>query len=237
MVRVIINALAHVLGDSSKTLTPLNVAYWRIIIMKNTLLISLVAILGILSGGYYLYSNDELSGLVEYLPEPIAGFIAPSVPSNSHVESSQNSVVTAVENTNAVAFQATEVESSELATMPLNESSEELQTDTIDGSLNQQQQQQEFVEHEVEVETPEPEPLKAVENTDAQSPVKTAQVEKPSFEVLELESQIKSIRKTIGQLDGENIVLQEHFQKILKQNRTLAIKLKEIDKQLKVSSE
>ncbi len=56
-----------------------------------------------------------------------------------------------------------------------------------------------------------------------------------SKEALALQKQIAEVNSKLADLDSEKETLEERFQKVLKQNRTLALKLKEIDEQLKVN--
>ena len=69
-----------------------------------------------------------------------------------------------------------------------------------------------------------------VESSESQPQITNTQNISPEME--NIQKEIEKVQKTISKLDGENEALKTRFQKILKKNRDLAIKLRKIDEQL-----
>jgi len=203
--------------------------------MKNILLVSFVAISGIVGGAYFFLTPDKINSFVGYLPEPIAGLITTDTSENNQnsdtaktIEQSQNQEHV-VENMPAFKTQEVEVEVKENKTAGIVQEEISMEKTTADTSEVMPE-----VSNDNQLTT---ESIASQASTETTQKTKITTKEKPSVEVLELESQIQDIEKSIGQLDGENTVLKERFQTILKENRALALKLRKIDKQIKISSE
>jgi len=195
---------------------------------KKTTLLGVLGLVAV-SGAGYLYSTGQGTQVVQqvssYLPESVRGYLPASF---SPVQEEQNvAVTTEAEQASEVLTQAEPMDSdtdNKLATVD----EESIDNDVL-GEIEQT-----IAEPAV---TAEPlasqEPSAGQEPSVSQEPLAITEPTNKSQEILALEKQLQEVTNKIANLDGEKAELEDKFQNVLKKNRSLAIKLKDIDDQLK----
>lgn len=174
------------------------------------LTVSLLAVLGLAGGAYTVMNTDIMDNpeltelnLSQYIPEFIAGLIG---------------------------IEKTDVFSDEIDTSPSFTTDEQVEADPFVEEVEQVEE----VEEELVVEnTPiEEEVIKEVE-IESQEQLLTSNNTTPSkLDGENVSMQIQAANSEIYKLDIENKELEMLFQKILKQNRSLAEELRELDEKI-----
>jgi len=197
----------------------------------NKILLSIAAVLGLGAGAYYFLPQNQINQYAQYLPESISSFLI-----KEEVDASQE-VVTATEEDvqlkdqekfnkeipqNAIQ-EGVQVHNDVVQTVEsAQEDQQQIRDEKIPAVEQTKQKDSQLTQQTVEKSAPQHQaPLPQVSKTQNSSP-----------EMKKIQKEIEKVQKTISKLDNENEGLQNRFQKILKKNRDLAIKLKQIDEKL-----
>ncbi|KAG1682807.1 Carbamoyl-phosphate synthase small chain [Nymphon striatum] len=208
---------------------------------KKTTLLGLLG-LATISGAGYLYTTGQASQLPQqigqYLPETVRDYLPASFSPQQAAKQAANEEMVESE----VVTPVTELE--------INDETPVAQLDavesTMEGSISIDPEQevasdvlptQEMVQSE-EVEGIDSDVIDDIEQSVSQlssSGEESKQVNNASMkEIEQLEQELSAVNSQLGGLDAEKLELEDKFQNVLKQNRALAVKLKEIDDQLKI---
>lgn len=194
----------------------------------NKILLSIAAVLGLGAGAYYFLPQAQINQYAQYLPESISSILVKEeVDENQEFVSEDEDIVQEKNQLNV---------NNEI---PQNSVQEDTQENNSPAQTVQQIQinQQEEIRDE---QTPNGEQIaleresqvsqQAAERPEPQPQVSKSQNSSP--EMKKIQKEIEKVQKTISKLDNENEGLQNRFQEILKKNRDLALKLKQIDEKL-----
>lgn len=218
--------------------------------MNTKLTISLVVLLAVAGGTYMTMGTDTNlkqyipsapQSLVQYLPDPVKSFL-----SDDATDGSDENIDTGLDNINS------EDQLVESEFVEESEQSEEV----VEVEQTEPEQVEESNQGEDTVMSEDGESLEAeseelrmeiqqeiqdnIENTSLVSPLTVDDTTKESAvnhneanqDAMALEKMIKEINNEIAMLDVDNQQLEQTFQKILRENRTLAERLRELDKQI-----
>ncbi len=189
--------------------------------MNKMLTVSLVAVLGVVGGGAYVYMNPE-KNFSQYIPEPVTNLLGDYIPGFSESDTSTGSTIVIeeyVEEEKPLMEPQVEAEPVQPLAEPLEMqqvAEEQLQSQSDDNVVSEVMDDIQKSINEVSVD-------EVVEN-------KKANNDNP--QVISLEQEIDQVSNEIVKLDFENNQLEEKFQIILRKNRDLAKQLKEIDEKL-----
>ncbi len=217
----------------------------------KTTLLGLLGLVTVAGAGYFYTSDQDMSkvpqqiggylpeAVLDYLPESFSPETIPTAP--AAVVASKNSVVagddvTQVEETTEAQDVVADTETkSQTETMPnvSNENSVEQETEHVSEAVAETSPDTIDADMMSDIE----QSVADVSNQSTEKTTESAVINDPktSKEAQELQRRIQEVNSKLAELDGEKETLEERFQKVLKQNRTLALKLKEIDEQLKVN--
>ena len=212
----------------------------------NKILLSIVAILGLGAGAYYLLPQDQINQYAKYLPEPVSSLLVKEVVDTSVDVVSEESPDAVSEEPSVASNRLENATNSQqdgfVDQTPMGQSS----SVAGDNTENQQQNENPQAEEQMaQAAAPEPkqevinQPVEAqatAKQVKANSPSTVAKTQKMTPEMEKLQKEIDKVQKSISKLDGENSALETRFQKILKKNRDLAIELKKIDQQLEATN-
>lgn len=189
--------------------------------------ISLAAVLGV-AGGAYMLVNSGMN-FTQYIPESISKYLG-----TSEVEESSEFV------DNAPTFiyeeQEEEQEEEQVKTEQALENTEQPVESSESVEVEEIEVQKQASESVSSEPVPEPEPVKNTADTHNESAEDQVYREiaetvnkNMSSEEVRIAEQIQSANSEIYKLVAENKELEALFQKIIKQNRALAEKLRELD--------
>lgn len=214
-----------------------------IIMNKKTTLLGLLGLVAV-SGAGYFYTTGQTTPVTQqigsYLPESIRDYLPASFSPDEPVIKQTDE-----KTTEQMAGQEQELETNdENLTQNLGES--QLQADEAvvveNDELDEKIDNDDLTDGLAgDVDNIDSEVIGKIEESVAEmAEPKIAQAQpennsNKSKEIQELEQRLKDVTDKISGLDDEKTNLEDQFQNVLKQNRALAIKLKDIDDQLKIN--
>lgn len=185
---------------------------------KKTTLLGLLG-LATVAGAGYLYSTGQTTEVTEkissYLPESVRDYLPESFAAKAENQADQQP-----ENID----QTDVMDQSTLQNISQQEGADEI--------FENQEHAEDQLDSNKLADLAGEEILNEIEESIA-VPEKTAEIE--TKEIHALEQRLQDVNSKINGLDEEKSELEVKFQNILKQNKALAMKLKEIDDQLKVN--
>jgi len=220
----------------------------------KTTLLGVLGIVTVAGAGYfYMNSDQDMSKMPQqigqYLPEAVLDYLPESF--SPDVAAAPVAVVNSTnENNNAASDQQASQPAAEEEMLAATNSQTEQAEQTSATETADQETAQVTVEAATEmdpdtmnadlmgeIEQSVAEVSNEAATTDAKKDANADVIKHPetSKEALALQKQIEEVNGKLAELDTEKETLEERFQKVLKQNRTLALKLKEIDEKLKVN--
>jgi chromosome segregation ATPase len=213
----------------------------------KTTLLGILGLATVAGAGYFYTSDQDMSEIPQqvgqYLPEAVLDYLPQSFSPEATpaaVAASNAAVVNHdADDQTAGSDEATQAqdvadmtkETSQQTEASPDEAAGQEAVQAVEGATDTDQVAMDAeVMNEIEQSVADVSAPQAVEKT-ADSVIKDP---KESKEAQALQQKIKEVNSKLAELDSEKEMLEERFQKVLKQNRTLAMKLKEIDEQLKV---
>jgi chromosome segregation ATPase len=217
----------------------------------KTTLLGVLGIVTVAGAGYfYMNSDQDMSKMPQqigqYLPEAVLDYLPESF--SPDVAAAPVAVVNSTDENNAASDQQVSQPAAEEEMLAATNSQAEQAEQTSATETADQKTAQVTVEAatEMDPDTMNADLMGEIEQSVAEVSNETATSEtkkdadvinhpETSKEALALKKQIEEVNGKLAELDTEKETLEERFQKVLKQNRTLALKLKEIDEKLKVN--
>lgn len=216
---------------------------------KKTTLLGLLGLAAV-SGAGYLYTTGQASQLPQqigqYLPETVRDYLPASFSPKPVADK-------VVENEADIPVDEPLADEKEIVSEDPNDNGAEyIANNGFDETLseNPDQNTDELEVDHVAVELPDiaginsdiigeiEQSVSQLNNTDTGNGEKmdiSAVDDNISKEIQKLEQQLSQANNQLGELDSEKLELEDKFQNVLKKNRSLAVKLKGIDDQLKVN--
>ncbi len=219
---------------------------------KTTLLgvLGLVTVAG--AGYFYTNSDQDMSKMPQqigqYLPEAVLDYLpesfspetveAPAAAvahANGLDQAENHQAETTVAETESQIEHTDAAESTETEVEPANE--QEATHVAVESANDATEKASEAVDADImsEIEQSVAEVSNEAGTVNKDTETRVINDPETSKEALALKQQLAEVNSKLADLDKEKETLEERFQKVLKQNRTLALKLKEIDEQLKAS--
>ena len=177
--------------------------------MKKMILILILG-LSILAGGYFFLPSEQIKEFTQYIPKPISELFGINQKDNPIVDSMPSNAIE-VSRTPSIVSPEPEESPKELSNKP------------------------ELPEEIVRVEPVEEKHVDYAVNDIVVEEINNEILENDSPEVIKIKKRLEKVKSLIDGFDDTNTALKTRFDKIIKENKALALELKKINDQIKLA--